>query len=80
MLREFPDARVVDVGSPTEQRPERTLLVVPASSGEDAFTTFQTLRDKGATDVQGGRVEERDWEGRRSDPHPLPTSFRRASR
>jgi hypothetical protein len=60
VLREFPNARVVDVRSPTAERPERTLFVVPTSNGEDAFTIFQTLRSKGAADVQGVRVEERD--------------------
>lgn len=60
VLHEFPDARVVDVRSPTEERPERTSFVIPTNNGEDAFAIFQTLRKKGAANVQAVRVEERD--------------------
>jgi hypothetical protein len=58
MLREFPGARVVDVRSPTEERPHRTSFVIPTSDGEDAFAIFQSLRRKSATRIEDVRVEE----------------------
>ena len=60
VMREFPDARVIDVRSPTPLRPERTSFVIPTNDDEDALTIFQALREKGATDIQAVRVEEQE--------------------
>jgi uncharacterized membrane protein YhiD involved in acid resistance len=60
VLREFPGARVVDVRSPTEDRPARTSFVIPTNNGEDALAVFQSLRRKGATNIQDVHVEEVD--------------------
>jgi len=60
VLREFPGARVVDVRSSTEERPQRTLFVVPTNNGEDALNIFQTLHEKDAAHFDSVRVEEQE--------------------
>jgi hypothetical protein len=60
VLRAFPDARVIDVRSPTADRAERTSFVIPMNDDEDALGIYSTLRAKGATDIRAVRVEEQE--------------------
>jgi uncharacterized membrane protein YhiD involved in acid resistance len=60
VLQKYPDARVVDVRSATPERPERTSFVIPTNDDEDALAIYQTLREKGATDIRAVRVEEQE--------------------